>query len=632
MLTSVDARKSARDRLLELFNITLSATSCMDPTSILSIQEYDSSALKDLLDAAHSSGADKYHQYLARRKSGSPRELFPTVQHAHVWLRLAACVKYVDGSWVSGILLQPSEKERKSAKIAWQVISEEFGDGDIEKNHVFIYHQLIDQLGLGRRDGRGSAMRGDQPDFDGSSVKRGVPRCWSAAVAQQSIGLLAAEYFPESLGFNMAYETLPYHLLVTSHELRELNIDDSYFALHITIDNPHSGHAAMARLAVESYLSQLKGDSQKVAWRRVQAGMVLAEGLPTTPWSPIEFDKSGDQYRPKETAQAPSPAEVDVAHLFLEKSTAARRMHCPCRLRVAGQTLEEWLDPATMTLPRSIDFVRALSSFRPLVRAGDFKGSRLVTEMEWGGRMFGAFSRSEVALVKAWIAGVSPQSVRSDLYSAFAQRSPDHSDLASQSARTAALDCDASMARIAPTWFASLLLLDHFPLSPPRLASPLGMSVLRVIRAQLGYPALHRRNDICAGLDDFGGGKEVMGLWEIGEGIFGCAISVAEAIDLMPRDVRSLLSLRSQPYRNQALLVGLSMGFLGLHRHPSIAESIQPRHSPILDRIESEQREALQECIERCSSKGVWRNDCERGLVLARDILSRTSASDMSSI
>ena len=618
--------------MIELLDDTLSAASDSDPTSILSIPEYSPSVLKKLLDTAHLTGADRYQQYLARRRSGGPRELFPTVAHAHEWLRLAACVKYVDGSWVSAILLQPSDRARKSAKIAWQVISEEFGDGDIDKNHVYIYHRLIDSLGLGGRDMNGRAMQGDQPGFDRSPIDQGIPRCWAAALAQQCIGLLSPEFFPESLGFNMAYETLPYHLLVTSYELRELDIDDSYFALHITIDNPHSGHAAMARLAVETYLNEQEGESQKLAWRRVQAGMVLAEGLPTTPWSPIDFERVGTRYRPRAVPQMPTRAERGVAELFLAKSEAARRMHCPSRLRVAGQTLEEWLDPRTMNLSKSVEFTRALSTFRPLVRAGDVPNSRLVTEMQWGGRMFGAFSKSEVTTVKNWIAGLTLWPTQRGVYCSFAQRIADHAkhdvaqDPGCRSHQALVFDCADSTARMASVWFASLLLLDHFPLSPPRLASPLGMSILRTIRAQLGFAALHHSDDICAGLDDFGDGKGILGLWEIGEIIFGHPIGVEDAINLMPEDVRDVLRLRDQPYKEQAFLVGLSLGFLGLHRHPSISVSVPPRHLSTLDGIEGEQREALLECVELLRRSDKPQGDIERGLAMAKDIVSRALA------
>ena len=78
----------------------------------------------------------------------------------------------------------------------------------------------------------------------------------------------------------MAYENLPYHLLVASWELRELKIDDYYFSLHITIDNPDCGHAALGLLAVQRYLEgvrQKEGeDAVQLARRRVQAGLIIS--------------------------------------------------------------------------------------------------------------------------------------------------------------------------------------------------------------------------------------------------------------------------------------------------------------------------------------------------------------------
>lgn len=520
--------------------------------------------------------------------------------------------------------------------MAWQVISEEFGDGDLAKNHVKIYHRLMNNLNLGGRDPvDGKTLGGDDQGFDGLPSDQGVPRCWTAALAQQCIGLLASEFYPESLGFNMAYETLPYHLLVTSYELRELKIDDSYFALHVTIDNPDSGHAAMARLAVEYYLDQLDSDEErKVGWRRVQSGMVLAEGLPTTPWSPIEFEPTDSgTWSPRNVRSEPaSPAnreELAVAELFLRKSVAARRMHCPSRLRIQSSTLEEWLDPSNLTLAKSVDFVRALQTLRPWVKKGDADGSKLVESMKWGGRMFGAFSRGEVMVMRNWIDNLGSERQPEVTYREFAQRSDSdpHTEVASETEispipwtpitptnrdtshyrNTADLlsmpliiPTNTAKERIGSLWLASSLILDHFPLSPSKLASPLGMTMLRLIRAQLGFPALHRSHDICAGLDDHHDIKSAntVGLWEIGEQLLGTSINTSALVHQEAIEVKILLRLRRQPYKNQATLIGLALGFTKLYTHPVLVEALTSANASIAKRISHDIKEAVKGCIE----------------------------------
>jgi hypothetical protein len=62
----------------------------------------------------------------------------------------------------------------------------------------------------------------------------------------------AEKFLPEVIGFNLGYEQLPLHLLITAYELKELHIDPYYFTLHITVDNADSGHAKQAVDAVFS--------------------------------------------------------------------------------------------------------------------------------------------------------------------------------------------------------------------------------------------------------------------------------------------------------------------------------------------------------------------------------------------
>ena len=131
---------------------------------------------------ANAANARRYESYIVRRKQGSPREPFPNHEYAVQWLRLPAVVKYVDGGWLADVLnfstYHQGVQERRAAKLASQVMSEEFGDGDLSKNHVHIYNGLLKRLD-------GAASTGDEPGFDGLSKDERIPRCWIAAVAQQ---------------------------------------------------------------------------------------------------------------------------------------------------------------------------------------------------------------------------------------------------------------------------------------------------------------------------------------------------------------------------------------------------------------------------------------------------------------
>ena len=51
------------------------------------------------------------------------------LEYAKYWARLAAPVKYVDGSWLGGVHRVESTKpsHRAASRIAWQILSEELG-------------------------------------------------------------------------------------------------------------------------------------------------------------------------------------------------------------------------------------------------------------------------------------------------------------------------------------------------------------------------------------------------------------------------------------------------------------------------------------------------------------------------
>jgi hypothetical protein len=168
---------------------------------------FSKDALRDLLASQHRSTCHRYEAYCQRRAQGGPREFLPNRDFAVQWLRLASCVKYVDGSWVGNALSAATRRgDRCGAKNAWQVMSEDFGDGDLQKHHVWVYEALMRSL---TRKARAARL-----GTNGVSMVSQREKAFLAAgplpSLQQLIGLHADEFLPEALGFNMAYEALPY--------------------------------------------------------------------------------------------------------------------------------------------------------------------------------------------------------------------------------------------------------------------------------------------------------------------------------------------------------------------------------------------------------------------------------------
>ncbi|EDU40137.1 ATPase components of ABC transporters with duplicated ATPase domains [Pyrenophora tritici-repentis Pt-1C-BFP] len=297
-----DILPESRELLLSLLSSTITDALNANEQGILSVERFSRDGLSDFLKAKDVDVTNRWQEYLSRRKAGGSREIVSDKDEAKWWLKQAACVKYVDGAWLGHInKISTPFKYRHITKNAWQVMSEELGDGDLAKNHVHVYRELMKDIEAG-------LPAANLEDFVHPRQELTETRCWKAALAQLTISLFPHDFLPESLGFNMAYESLPLHLLKTVKELREVRLNPYYFELHISIDNADSGHAAMAMAAVINYIELVaKNDGKEaahVAWKRVQAGYILAEGLPTTPESPSLRMKPSDTFPRTDTEAA----------------------------------------------------------------------------------------------------------------------------------------------------------------------------------------------------------------------------------------------------------------------------------------------------------------------------------------
>ena len=319
----------------------------------------------DLLAWMHNSaqlaGAN-YRAYLERRKAGEPRRYFQNRAHALYFLRQVAPTKLVDGAWLYGVLAH-WQNPRFSHLIATYV--EELGEGQADKNHVFLYRKLLENHGL--------ALNPGADLLDGSYTQGAV---------QLALGCNAADFLPEIIGFNLGYEQLPLHLLITSFELNELGIDPYYFTLHVTVDNADTGHA---RRAVQAVLDNLPpGAGRDDFWRRVRNGCKLSNsGIGTT------------------RVISGFEIEQEVVTIFSRKSVTGHGAHSDY-CRVAGRSINDWL-----AQPSHIPgFMAALEQTGWIRRGAPVQQSRFWALLQ-GERaeMFGVFSPYELQVIHDWIRG-----------------------------------------------------------------------------------------------------------------------------------------------------------------------------------------------------------------------------------
>lgn len=316
--------------------------------------------LEDWIGQGVANVAEQYSAYLQERHAGGPRRFFSSRSHALYFLQHVAPTKLVDGAWLYGLL--PHWADYRFHGLI-RTYLEELGDGEPALNHVALYKKLI-------------------ADVDCDPGYALADEYYLQGAIQLALGQHGATFLPEVIGYNLGYEQLPLHLLITSFELNELGIDPHYFTLHVTIDNASTGHA---RKAAQSVLSLLPmGAERDEFYRRVVQGYKLNElGIGST-----AVVQSFD-------------LEQEVIAMLERKRSFGQHMHSDyCRLE--GLTINEWL-----ATPDQIPaFLDALLKKGWIKRDEDPANSRFWTLIDGAGApMFGVFSGYEKQLLWDWIAG-----------------------------------------------------------------------------------------------------------------------------------------------------------------------------------------------------------------------------------
>ncbi|MDQ8001581.1 MAG: iron-containing redox enzyme family protein [Pseudomonadota bacterium] len=301
-----------------------------------------------------------YQLYLSERKAGAPRRYFQSRAHALYFLRAVAPTKLVDGAWLYGLL--PDSANPHFSDLLFTYV-EELGDGDPNRNHVLLFRRLIDAQGI--------VDWAEQPD---ESYVQGA--------LQLALAACTDALLPEVIGFNLGYEQLPLHLLITSYELDELGIDPTYFTLHVTVDNAAGGHAQRALRAAMSNIPALADDG--TFWSRVADGYRLSNAGMGTTDAIGGFDIRAELLR--------------VMHGRASEGSSAHSDYC----RIEGRTVNEWLQS-----PDGVaGFVAALERKGWLRQGEDPAQSRFWQLLQGpGASMFGVFGDYEQQVIYDWIRG-----------------------------------------------------------------------------------------------------------------------------------------------------------------------------------------------------------------------------------
>ncbi|PYH97588.1 hypothetical protein BO71DRAFT_121753 [Aspergillus ellipticus CBS 707.79] len=638
----------ARDELLAMFSRGLSIALSQPQDSIFSIKQYDPKKIWKFMEDDHEKVLAKWTNYLERRKQGQGPELFATTEAARAWLVQQAPVKFVDGAWLAHThKITTPFPLRHITKDAWQVLSEELGDGDLSKHHVYLYRQLLEDIGCPLPEGHSA-------DFVKPGLWDGVDNrgAWEAAVGQLLISLFPNEFLPEILGFNMHYELITLDTMRAAHELKALNINPYYFLIHISIDNADSGHTAMAIHTVTRYLDMVlatEGEAAlEQAWKRVQVGYTLSQTL-----GGLSHEQDSSNLNFAALNIPLDPLSARVIDIFKAKASVSHQFHCHSRARIGGQTLAQWLAPSMWSDPhpqQHLDLLTALSRAKPWIYPGASSKSLLVRELSWEGRMFGAFTHDELTTLTAWIDSLSPEN-SAWLYWGFTCRTP----LASKDAvgelqdptrhHPAVLHCDdadrifttasqesdsdsdselwmeqqplaslsnARLPDVVALWFAHIGLLENTINTPSQTASPLYASILRLLRAQAGFAV---EAHIVAGMDEMNR-LSCPGLVTIGLDLVSSAgwshgakpSSLQEVLQLTGRHgqreesarlANDMLRWGARPDANLGLLLGLAWAFLELKDAVARAPGLLgPESRQVLEAIVARERQSLEECAQ----------------------------------
>ena len=639
----------AKRLLLSLIKETSAAAEALPKhESILSVQSFSRLDLEEFQRRRDSNIGKQWEQYNLRRKEGGPRELFGDRGEAIWWLKQIAPVKYVDGAWLGyvGKVTTPFALQ-KTMKGAWQILSEELGDGDLGKNHVHLYHGLLETVAPG-------LPTAEMLDF--GHPRHGLDELpvWKSAVAQLLVSVFPDEFLPEILGFNLHFEAVSMDTLKAGKELKEVGIDPYYFILHVSIDNADSGHTAIAIEIVCEYMDYIRRaegeEAAQKAWEKLQAGYLLSLGLPGTTVCPSTRSCPMDG-----TNFLLSQTEMNVMRIFKAKAQVVHGIHCSSRVRIGSRSVADWLDPVALESEKwQMGLLDALSYSKYWIRRGDSSKSRFIQELKWKGRMFGSFTQDEYDVLTGWIDNLpnislaleGPDTKRntnedkdSDILSghpvflpsssaSFSETSPSLHPAMSLSSFQSLPPLDIGRCldfeSFLPLWLSHPCLLQSFVSVPFRTKNKFACTIVKILRAQGGF---HIEQECVAGMGEVRRPNS-LGLVGIGmnmmvqHGLSLAALpSLKHVLQAWPSDFAvHMLHISMRPIEHKGLLIGMATAFAKMHIAIVKARLhlLSSQDQGTLQKIAQRELEGLELCWAELQPDGKAYAECCKGYFTAR--------------